>query len=69
LTLDLRGESWRLWHPDDKGRTVMDTDLESLSREQRLAEVRKLRNGIREHRDSTGHDSAGIIRDCGGFFG
>jgi hypothetical protein len=34
----------------------MDTDLESLSREQLIAEVRKLRNGIRKHRDSTGHE-------------
>lgn len=34
----------------------MDTDLENMSREQLIAEVRKLRQGIREHRDSTGHD-------------
>jgi hypothetical protein len=34
----------------------MDNDLESMSREELVAEVRKLRNGIREHRDSTGHD-------------
>jgi hypothetical protein len=34
----------------------MDTDLESMSREQLIAEVRKLRNGIRNHRDSTGHE-------------
>jgi len=34
----------------------MDTDLEAMSREQLAAEVRKLRNGIRMHRDSTGHD-------------
>jgi hypothetical protein len=34
---------------------TMDADLEGLSREQLLAEVKKLRRGIREHRDSTGH--------------
>ena len=34
----------------------MDTDLESFSREQLMAEVKKLRQGIRAHRDSTGHE-------------
>jgi hypothetical protein len=34
----------------------MDTDLQAMSREQLTAEVRKLRNGIRKHRDSTGHE-------------
>jgi hypothetical protein len=34
----------------------MDEDLETLSRDQLLDEVRRLRAGIREHRDSTGHD-------------
>jgi hypothetical protein len=34
----------------------MDGDLEALSREQLVAEVRKLRAAIREHRDSSGHD-------------
>ncbi|WP_129649298.1 hypothetical protein [Peristeroidobacter agariperforans] len=33
----------------------MDEDLEALSRDQLLAEVRKLRAAIREHRDSSGH--------------
>jgi hypothetical protein len=33
----------------------MDADLDTLSREQLIAEVKKLRAGIREHRDSTGH--------------
>lgn len=31
----------------------MDEDLEQFSREQLIEEVRKLRAGIREHRDST----------------
>lgn len=34
----------------------MDADLDGLTREQLLAEVKKLRQGIREHRDSTGHE-------------
>ncbi len=33
----------------------MDKDLESLTRDQLVMEVRKLRAGIREHRDSTMH--------------
>ena len=34
----------------------MDDDLSQMSREQLIAEVRRLRTGIREHRDSTGQD-------------
>lgn len=34
----------------------MDNDLESLSREQLIAEVQRLRDGIRAHRDASGHD-------------
>lgn len=34
----------------------MDTDLEQMSREQLVAEVRKLRDGIRAHRDTSRHD-------------
>jgi hypothetical protein len=34
----------------------MDTDLENLSREQLIAEVKRLRTGIRAHRDASGHD-------------
>ena len=34
----------------------MDEDLERLSREALIAEVKRLRQGIREHRDSSGHD-------------
>jgi hypothetical protein len=34
----------------------MDEDLQKLSKEQLIAEVVKLRAGIREHRDSTGQD-------------
>jgi hypothetical protein len=35
--------------------STMDTDLNTLSREALVAEVVRLRNGIREHRDSTAH--------------
>jgi hypothetical protein len=34
----------------------MDEDLAGMSREALVAEVRRLRAGIRAHRDSTGHD-------------
>jgi hypothetical protein len=34
----------------------LDADLEAMDREQLIDEVRKLRAGIREHRDSSGHD-------------
>ena len=34
----------------------MDDDLDQMSREQLVAEVKRLRAGIREHRDSTGHE-------------
>ncbi|TIT25124.1 MAG: hypothetical protein E5W70_00180 [Mesorhizobium sp.] len=34
----------------------MDDDLETFDREALIAEVRKLRAGIRQHRDATGHD-------------
>jgi hypothetical protein len=34
----------------------MDDDLEELGREDLLREVRRLRAGIRAHRDSSGHD-------------
>ena len=32
----------------------MDEELASMSKDQLIEEVKKLRNGIREHRDSTG---------------
>ncbi len=34
----------------------MDSDLDALTREQLIAEVKKLRSAIREHRDSSGND-------------
>jgi hypothetical protein len=34
----------------------MDDDLELMDRDTLVAEVKKLRAGIREHRDSTGHE-------------
>ncbi|WP_460978857.1 hypothetical protein [Spirosoma knui] len=33
-----------------------DADLQNFSREQLIDEIKRLRAGIREHRDSTGHD-------------
>ena len=34
----------------------MDEDLEIMSHEQLLSEIKKLRHAIRAHRDSTGHE-------------
>jgi hypothetical protein len=34
----------------------MDEDLLTMSRDALITEVKRLRAGIREHRDSTGHD-------------
>lgn len=34
----------------------MDDDLRALSRDELIEEVRRLRHGIRTHRDSTGHE-------------
>lgn len=36
--------------------TAMDDDLRDLTRDELLAEVIRLRAGIRAHRDSSGHD-------------
>ena len=34
----------------------MDSDLTSMTREQLMAEVRRLRDGIRRHRDAAGQE-------------
>lgn len=34
----------------------MDEDVEQMSRDALVAEVKRLRQGIRAHRDSTGHE-------------
>jgi hypothetical protein len=41
--------------PRDKEVSV-DEDLDAMTRDELIAEARRLRDGIREHRDSTGHD-------------
>ena len=35
---------------------MVDDDLEPLSREELISEIKRLRNGIRRHRDSSGHE-------------
>jgi hypothetical protein len=35
---------------------VIDSDLDDMSREELVAEARRLRAGIRKHRDSSGHE-------------
>lgn len=34
----------------------MDSDLDGMSRQRLVTEVKQLRQGIRAHRDSTGHE-------------
>ena len=34
----------------------MDDDLQTMTREQLMAEAKRLRAGIRKHRDSSGHE-------------
>lgn len=46
----------RLPDREEEEEVSMDQDLEKLSREELQAEVRRLRAGIRTHRDSSGHD-------------
>jgi hypothetical protein len=38
------------------GGVDVDSDLDAMTREQLMAEVQHLRDGIRAHRDATGHD-------------
>lgn len=35
---------------------MIDADLQAMTQEQLVAEVRRLREGIRKHRDSTGQE-------------
>ena len=34
----------------------LDDDLQRMNREELIAEIRRLRQGVREHRDASGHD-------------
>ncbi|MBO6639054.1 MAG: hypothetical protein JJ920_15940 [Roseitalea sp.] len=45
----------------------MDDDLKQMDRDQLIAEVRRLRQGIRGHRDSTGHDLCWFHPDLWGL--
>src|SRR5262245_38535356 len=42
--------------PDPGRLHGMDDDLAAMGRDELVAEVRRLRAGIREHRDSSGHE-------------
>jgi hypothetical protein len=35
---------------------MIDSDLDGMSREELISEIKKLRAGIRAHRDSSGHE-------------
>jgi hypothetical protein len=43
----------------------MDADLEGMSRDQLVVEVKRLRHGIRQHRDSTGNELCWYHRALG----
>jgi hypothetical protein len=45
----------------------MDSDLDAMSRAQLTDEVRRLRNGIRRHRHSSGQDLCGHHPDLWGL--
>jgi len=36
--------------------SMIDSDLDAMSREELISEVKRLRAGIRAHRDSSGHE-------------
>ncbi len=40
----------------DEMEAIMDSDLDRLTRDQLVEEVKRLRAGIRAHRDCSGHD-------------
>src|SRR5688500_244163 len=40
----------------EEERRMHDSEVDTMSREQLVAEVRRLREGIRAHRDSSGHE-------------
>ena len=44
-----------------------DLDLEAMSREQLIAEVMKLRMGIRQHRDAEGHNLCWYVPELWGL--
>jgi hypothetical protein len=45
----------------------MDEDLEGMTRDELIAEVRRLRQGIRVHRDSTEHELCWHHPELGGL--
>jgi hypothetical protein len=51
-----KGLDEHMAQPEDIPRATPDDELETLDREQLISEVKRLRAGIREHRDSTGHE-------------
>lgn len=45
----------------------MDEDLFQMTRNELIEEVRRLRRGIRQHRDSSLHELVGTILPFGGY--
>jgi len=42
--------------PEAQSMIGLDDDLQRMSRDELIAEIRRLRQGIRVHRDASGHD-------------
>jgi hypothetical protein len=49
-------QNWHLASALAREDQTVDADLENLDRDALIREVKRLRAGIREHRDSTGHE-------------
>ena len=56
LAQDSLGVTWTENQRENSERSIMDEDLASLSREQLIDEIKRLREGIRRHRDSSGQE-------------
>jgi len=42
--------------PEAQSMSGLDDDLQRMNRDELIAEIRRLRQGIRTHRDASGHD-------------
>jgi hypothetical protein len=56
VALKLCGIGKTAFRKSPNNKLMLDEDLNHLDAEQLIREIIKLRNGIREHRDSSGHE-------------
>lgn len=50
-----------------KKKPIIDEDLESMSKNELIAEAKKLRAGIRQHRDASGHNLCWYVPELWGL--